>query len=255
MANSDFVATGVHSNKYDLAGRLISTSVSAAPDRAASDIRTFGYTPLGRIASAVARLQGQAPRKLSLTYDSLGRRIFEASGPTGAGVRHSYGTGFDHLTVSASGQQYAADRGSDALGRPTTISFSGAPFSGWLYADGEVKSLNYANAVTLQYGYDDVLNVVSQTLVGATGELTSLLRGYGSDGVPHRATLKVAGAPTETRWFETDESGRVVAERTDSSGAGDMSPLIENDQAHLAIGIGRVPLRLRWSRQHSSDLG
>lgn len=223
------------SNSYDLAGRLVAMSVTDATGRDPAGSRTFEYSALGDITSATLAKPGSPSQTTTLAYDSLRRRVSEMNTQNSIAVNYSYGTSSAVVTLNQGSNTITLERDFDKLRRPLSLQVSGQATAQWQYANGAPASISYFNGTSLSYGYDAIGRIVSETVTRGSIGLTAITRAFGSDNLPHEYTLSIKSTPAVTNLFQTDNSGRLIAEQANAPGLAGLQVSFQNSDVSALL--------------------
>jgi RHS repeat-associated protein len=193
---------------YDLGGRISSITDVAGPDDS-KQTRLFAYTPLGHLGSASV----VGGTQTNFSYDSLGRRVFEANDNVPVSIETTYSIGTIKRTFnSAQSQSIELEEAYDALNRPKRIALNSKPIANFTYDQAALSHVEYGNTVRQRFVYDDRLRSVETEVASSNETLTSFRQIFGTNDIPLERETILASNWKGTDLFKVDAAGRVKAE-------------------------------------------
>ena len=224
-------------NLFDPGGHL-SRSTLHAPSEPVDEVKTFTYSPLGQIVTAsVSGAPFGATNTVSITYDSLGRRLSESNSYVTAGVIHNYDL-YDQWKSTWVGAPATGtpqmNHAYDKLRRLASVDVRGYRLANLNYGTagvGAPLSIAYPQArETSTLSYDGRDRLIGIDVTGQGGVLrASRHTVYGTDGViRQRQTAAPVLPQTLSDVFQVDFMGAVIAENFDVGGVPLLTGNVDN---------------------------
>jgi len=211
-----------HTFGYDLSANLSSdhAAVTSSLLSLRAQDRTFTYTPLGQIETAM--LSGNPSNltngtQVTISYDSLGNRVSEVSSRSPVSIAQTWGPlgGASTTQLAFQGGRTAPaliERMFDDIGRLTSASINKRPVVTRGYESNGGKATFGSGAIVEQPRFDARGRQVGLDVTLAADPVASLHDVLGIDGVVRERQRSFSGAPPLTDLYQQDDAGRLKGE-------------------------------------------